>query len=112
MLDSKNPRRYRDSFIPRIGIEWAISEKVDFRGGVYYDPAPTNEDYFSPETVSLNTIAYTLGVSYEPVEGLSLDFSWLNLFGQKESKTYLPDNFAGTYQAITYIPGFGISYTF
>jgi long-chain fatty acid transport protein len=112
LLDSKNPRRYRDSFIPRIGIEWTISEKVVFRGGVYYDPAPTNENYFSPETVSLNTIAYTLGLSYEPVEGLSLDFSWLNLFGQKESKTYLPDNFGGTYQSITYIPGFGLSYTF
>ena len=112
LLDSDNPRKYKDSFIPRIGVEWAISEKVVFRGGMYYDPAPTNEDYFSPETVSLNTFAYTLGLSYEPVEGLSLDFSWANLFGQKETKNYSPDNFGGTYQTITYIPGLGISYTF
>lgn len=112
LLDSKNPRRYRDSFIPRIGIEWAISKKVIFRGGVYYDQTPSNEDYFSPETVSLNTLAYTLGLSIEPVEGLSIDLSFLNLFGLQESRTYLPDNFSGTYESITYIPGLGISYTF
>lgn len=112
LLNSSNPRKYRDSFIPRIGIEWEISKTFIFRGGVYYDPAPTNENYFSPETVSLNTLAYTLGLSIQPVDGLSIDLSFLNLFGMEDSKTYLPDNFGGTYEAITYIPGLGISYTF
>lgn len=112
LLDSKNPRRYKDSFIPRIGVEWKVSKVIVLRGGLYYDAAPTNEDYFSPETVGLNTLAYTLGLSVQPVEGLSIDVSWLNLFGQKSEKNYEPDNFGGTYQAITYIPGLGISYTF
>ena len=79
---------------------------------MYYDTAPTNKNYFSPETVSLNTLAYTLGLSIQPVEGLSIDLSWLNLFGEKSTKNYSPDNFGGTYQAITVIPGLGISYTF
>ena len=83
-----------------------------FRGGFYYDQSPTNEKYFSPETVSLDQVAYTLGLSVEPVEGLSIDVSWLNLFGLQDEWTYLPDNFGGTYSSITYIPGLGISYTF
>ena len=112
LLDSKSPRRYKDSFIPRIGIEWKVSKVIVLRGGLYYDAAPTNEDYFSPETVGLNTLAYTLGLSVQPVEGLSIDVSWLNLFGQKSEKNYEPDNFGGTYQTISYIPGLGISYTF
>lgn len=112
LLDSKNPRRYKDSFIPRLGIEWVISEKFIFRGGLYYDTSPANDDYFSPETVSMNTLAYTLGLSIEPVEGLSIDLSWLNLFGLEDSRAYLPDNFNGSYSTITYIPGLGISYTF
>lgn len=112
LLNSSSPRKYKDSFIPRIGVEWEISKVFTFRGGVYYDQAPTNVDYFSPETVSLNTIAYTLGLSITPAKGLSIDLSWLNLFGTKESRTYQPDNFGGTYEVITYIPGLGISYTF
>jgi long-chain fatty acid transport protein len=112
LLNSANPRRYRDSFIPRVGVEWAINDMFVFRGGFYYDQSPTNEKYFSPETVSLNQVAYTLGLSVMPVEGLSIDVSWLNLFGLQDERTYLPDNFGGTYTSITYIPGLGISYTF
>jgi long-chain fatty acid transport protein len=83
-----------------------------FRGGVYYDQTPTNEDYFSPETVSLDQLVYTLGLSIAPVEGLSIDVSWLQLFGLQDSKTYLPDNFGGSYESMSYIPGLGVSYTF
>ena len=112
LLDSDNPRKYRDSFIPRIAVEWKTSKIITLRGGFYYDTAPTNENYFSPETISLNTLAYTLGMSITPVEGLSIDISWLNLFGRKSTMDYEPDNFGGTYQTITFIPGLGISYTF
>jgi long-chain fatty acid transport protein len=112
LLNSDNPRRYRDSFIPRIGVEWEINEMFVFRGGFYYDKTPTNEDYFSPETVSLDQVVYTLGLSIAPVEGLSIDVSWLQLFGLQASKTYLPDNFGGSYESMSYIPGLGVSYTF
>lgn len=112
LLDSKNPRNYSLTFIPRLGFEYAISKSVIFRFGGYYDPTPTDPNYFSPETVSLNTIAYTLGLSIKPVDGLSIDLSWLQLFGQKSEKTYSPDNFEGTYQTATIAPGLGISYSF
>ncbi len=112
LLNSSNPRLYKDSFIPRIGVQWDVNKIFTLRGGLYYDPAPTHKDYFSPETVSLNSVAYTLGLSIMPVEGLSIDISWLNLFGQKSTMNYSPDNFEGVYQTITYIPGLGLSYTF
>ncbi len=112
LLNSANPRLYKDSFIPRLGIQYDINKTIIVRGGVYYDPTPTNADYFSPETVSLNNIAYTLGLSIMPVEGLSIDISWLQLFGQKAEKNYSPDNFGGTYQSTAIVPGLGISYSF
>ncbi len=112
LLDSDNPRLYKDTFIPRLGIEYDASELIKVRGGFYYDPTPTNADYFSPETVSLNNIAYTLGLSIMPVEGLSIDISWLQLFGQKAEKNYSPDNFKGTYKNTAIVPGIGISYSF
>ena len=110
--DSRNPREYSNSFIPRLGAEYKISDTFIARAGIYYDKTPTNEDYFSPETVSLDQIAFTLGLSIMPVEGLSIDLSYLQLEGLESDKKYTPDNFEGTYKTRAFIPGLGISYNF
>ncbi len=112
LLDSDNPRKYRDTFIPRIGIQYAFSEKFEIRGGAYYDTSPASDNYFTPETVTLNTFAYTLGFSWNPSKHFSLDFSFLQTFGLKSDKTYKPDNFGGTYQTSALVPGLGLSYKF
>jgi len=112
LLSSNNPREYKDTFIPRIGIQYDMMDNLQLRAGAYYDTSPTNSDYFTPETVSLNTFAYTLGLSYSPIDMLSIDLSFLQLFGQKSDMAYTPDNFEGTYQTITYIPGLGVSLRF
>lgn len=112
LLNSSNPRKYKDSFVPRVGIQYDVMDNLQLRAGAYYDSSPTNSEYFTPETVSLNTFAYTLGLSYEPVEMLSIDVSFLQLFGQESEMNYAPENFKGTYQTITYIPGLGVSLNF
>ncbi|MCK4639667.1 MAG: outer membrane protein transport protein, partial [Bacteroidales bacterium] len=109
LLNSANPREYKDSWIIRIGGQYKLNDKLTFRAGGYYDPTPTNEKYFNPETVSLNTIGLTLGLSYQPIENLSIDLSYLHLLGQEAEKAYEPDNFSGTYKTQTAIPGIGIS---
>lgn len=111
-LGSVNPRKYHDTFIGRIGGQYTMNEKFTFRAGVYYDPSPTHDDYFTPETVSLNTVAWTLGMSWVPVENLSIDLSYLQLHGLETEKNYLPGGFGGTYKVLTMIPGLGVSYNF
>jgi long-chain fatty acid transport protein len=111
-LNSQNPREYKDSWIPRIGAQYKMNDLFTFRAGVYYDPSPANEDYFTPETVSLNTIAFTLGATITPVKGLEIDLSYLELHGLEGERNYSPDNFAGTYKTMTFIPGIGLSYRF
>jgi len=81
LLDSSNPREYSDTFIPRLGLEYQLNQMFVFRGGTYYDPTPTNEKYFSPETVSLDTYAFTLGSSVHINEKLSVDLRYLQTFG-------------------------------
>lgn len=112
LLDSKSPRMYHNAFIPRVGFEYAFSEKFQLRVGAYYDASPTNPNYFTPETVSLNTAALTAGFSWYPVKNLGIDFSVLQLFGQQSQKNYAPSNFGGTYKTSTTAPGIGISYSF
>ncbi|GAB4310775.1 MAG: outer membrane protein transport protein [Bacteroidales bacterium] len=112
LTDSRNPREYSDRVIYRLGGAYKISDKLCVRAGVYYDQTPTNENFFTPETVSLNTLAFTLGLSYRPVEGLSIDLSYLQLEGLEDDRYYTPDNFGGTYRARTFVPGIGVSYSF
>jgi long-chain fatty acid transport protein len=112
LLNSTNPREYKDTWIPRLGAQFILNKMFTFRAGAYYDTSPANEKYFTPETVTLNTIAFTLGATITPVKGLEIDLSYLELHGLQSDKNYEPANFKGTYKTITAIPGIGISYRF
>lgn len=112
LLNSDNPRLYKDSWITRLGGQYKLNDKIVLRAGAYYDPSPTNKNYFNPETVSLNTIAWTLGMTITPVKNLDIDLSYLQLHGQESEKSYDPANFSGIYKTITVIPGIGVSYSF
>jgi len=112
LLNSVNPRKYSNTVITRIGGEYKFNEKWTFRAGAYYDPSPTNDDYFNPETVSLNTLAFTLGATYTYDEHWLFTFSYLQTNGLETKKSYIPNNFSGTYQTVAYIPGIGIRYRF
>jgi long-chain fatty acid transport protein len=111
-LNSDNPRLYSNSLIARIGAEYKVSDILTIRGGMYYDPTPTNEDYFTPETPSLNTIGLSLGVSIYPAENFAVELSYLHLETSEEIKSYQPDNFTGAYKSRTAIPGVGLRYNF
>ncbi len=112
LLDNENPRNYKDTWIPRIGAQYKLNEVFTFRAGAYYDSSPADPEYFTPETVTLNTVAFTLGATITPVEGLDIDLSYLELHGLEADKSYAPANFSGTYKTMTFIPGIGLSYRF
>ncbi len=112
LLNNDNPRNYKDTWIPRIGAQYKLNDMFTFRAGAYYDSSPADEKYFTPETVTLNTIAFTLGATITPVKGLEIDLSYLELHGLEAEKSYEPANFSGTYKTMTFIPGIGLSYRF
>jgi long-chain fatty acid transport protein len=112
LADSRNPREYSDKMIIRLGAQYTANEKYQFRFGGYFDPSPVNSNYFSPETPSLNSIGLTAGLTYCPIKNLALDLSFLFISGQKGERSYLPDNFSGTYKTYSYIPGIGLTFNF
>ncbi|MDO9511720.1 MAG: outer membrane protein transport protein [Bacteroidales bacterium] len=112
LLNSSNPRMYESKIIPRIGIQYNVSDKLQLRAGGYYDPTPANSDYFTPETVTLNTIAFTAGLTYIPVRNLEIDVAFLQTLGQETDMNYTPGNFGGKYKSASSIPGLGITYKF
>ncbi|MCF8366972.1 MAG: outer membrane protein transport protein, partial [Bacteroidales bacterium] len=115
LLNSSNPREYSNTMIFRLGGEYIINDMITVRAGAYYDPTPTNEDYFTPETPSLTTYGLSFGFTIRPTENLAIDLSYLHLETQQATKGYNdPDgtNFTGDYKTRTMIPGIGISYNF
>lgn len=112
LLNSSNPREYSNTMIFRLGAEYEMSDLLTFRAGAYYDPTPTNEDYFTPETPSLNTFGLSFGLTIRPTENLAIDLSYLHLETQKDTRSYKPEFFTGEYKTRTMIPGIGVSYNF
>lgn len=111
LQDSRSPREYSSKLIVRTGGQYRINEGLFVRAGAYYDPSPVNDQYFSPETPSLDNLAFTGGVSFLPLPNLSIDASLLFIIGLEENKYFSPENFGGTYKSRVIIPGLGISYS-
>ncbi len=110
LADSESPREYSNTLIIRAGAEYRLRENLFLRGGTYYDPSPVNDQLFSPETPSLDNLAFTAGLSFLPNARLSIDVSLLYIMGLEDDKVFAPENFGGTYQSRVIIPGLGISY--
>lgn len=112
LLNSSNPRLYSNKMIFRLSGEYVINDMITVRAGAYYDPTPTNKDYFNPETPSLNTYGLSCGLTIKPTQHLAIDLSYLHLETQEATKSYSPEFFTGNYKTRTMIPGIGISYNF
>jgi long-chain fatty acid transport protein len=110
--DSYNARDFDNTMIYRLGAEYSLNEKDQFRAGIYYDSTPIPEDRLTPETPGTNKIRMSLGFGYKINDKLSLDASLLYIHGEKREDGYEPTNFYGTYYTNAIIPGIGLNYSF
>lgn len=110
-LNDTSPREYSNTLIVRAGGQYRLNDAFYLRAGAYYDPSPVNEIYFSPETPSLDNLAFTGGLSFLPMQNLSIDLSLLFILGLEGERKFAPANFGGTYKSRVMIPGLGISYS-
>lgn len=122
------PKKYKNSAIFRVGTEFAATKRLDVRFGSYFDQSPVDADYLNPETPSMNKLGLTAGLSFRPLEKLSIDFafSYVTGFGRDGSYTDeymllkslpLPESdksrtFEGHYNIYALMPSIGISYAF
>lgn len=112
LADSENARNYENTLIVRLGTEYALSDKWQFRVGAYYDPTPIPENYLTPETPGTNKLGLSAGLSWMIIDKLSFDASLLYIHGQKREDGYQDANFYGTYYTNAILPGFGLTYAF
>lgn len=113
------PKNYKNSRIYRLGAQFAATNRLDVRLGTYFDESPVKDDFLNPETPSMNKLGITAGLSFRPLESLSVDFafSYVTGFGRDGSYTDLdlmgnPRTFGGHYNVYAITPSIGIAYAF
>lgn len=79
--DLNADKKYKNFRIYRICGQFAATNRLDVRLGAYFDESPVKDDYLNPETPSMNKLGLTAGLSFRPLESLSVDFSFSYVTG-------------------------------
>lgn len=117
--DIKAPKEYKNTRIYRLGTQFAATNRLDVRFGAYFDESPVKDDYLNPETPSMNKLGLTTGLSFRPLESLSVDFAFSYVTGFGRDGSYTDKDllgkervFDGHYNVYAITPSIGISYAF
>lgn len=109
-------KNYENSYVVRLGGQYALCNKMDLRAGVYFDTTPIQEDYYNPETPGMNKLGISAGISYRPMNHLSIDAAFLTIQGLGKDGIYpataFSPEFKGSYKSTAYVPSIGVSYSF
>lgn len=125
--DSREPRHYRNTFIVKIGGEYDVSELLTVRAGLSFDQTPISDSLYTPETPDNHKLGASVGVSVSPTDWLTIDGSFVYLYGIEEDFSYEPstevsslyqkhpydDNaFRGKMKTDVLLPGLGVTMKF
>jgi len=97
-LNSRGLRLWENSYVFRLGAEYAATERIALRGGFFYDQTPIPDNTFDPTIPNADLYALTIGAGYK-WQATSVDIAYLLGFYEKRainSSTIVPDNVAGT----------------
>jgi len=118
-LNSPGVRLWKNSYVFRIGAEYAATDRIALRGGFFYDQTPIPKETFDPTIPNADRYAMTTGAGYR-WEATSVDIAYLFGFYEKRAingGTINPDNLAGTttfgsYSTIAQVLVLSVTYRF
>ncbi|MDH6343235.1 long-chain fatty acid transport protein [Parabacteroides sp. PFB2-12] len=110
---------YQNTRIYRLGGQYAATDRFDLRLGAYYDESPVKDDYLNPETPSMDKLGVTAGMSFRPLQSLSIDLGLAYVTGFGRDGSYPmpnkldPNNtFSGHYEVSAFTLSLGVGYSF
>lgn len=84
---------YRNAMTYHIGAEYNLTHRLDLRAGLMIDTSPCNTDFYNPETPGMTKIEPSVGLSFRPVKGLSIDVAFMYVHGCGATGTGQYDDF-------------------
>jgi long-chain fatty acid transport protein len=112
LKDIHSARMYQNSFIYRIGAQYALKERWTVRLGAYFDSSPVKDGYLTPETPDANKIGITAGATFHITKMIHVDASLLYIEGMKRTDTNLETDFGGTFKSKAVVPGISLEWNF
>jgi long-chain fatty acid transport protein len=97
-LNQRGLRDWKNSYVFRLGAEYAATDRIALRGGFFYDQTPIPDHTFDPTIPNADLYALTTGLGYR-WEATSVDLAYLFGFYEKRAinaSTSDPNNLAGT----------------
>lgn len=109
--NSVSPKNYEDTYIIRLGGEYAIDD-LKLRAGYLFDRSPVLPAYVEPLLPDANRNGFNIGAGYQITKELSVDVSYLFLkFDQRKAEN-TAIQFDGTYNMSANLFGIDIGYSF
>ncbi|MBI5464061.1 MAG: porin [Ignavibacteriales bacterium] len=104
------PRKYKDSFILRVGAEYTMG-KLQLRCGYLYDKSPVPTAYVEPQLPDANRNGFNVGLGFKMGNSMTLDLAYLYLPFDERKVTNAANGFNGTYKSIANLFGANIGFS-
>lgn len=120
-FDQHLTKKYRDSWTFHLGGEYNLTDRFDIRAGLMVDTSPVDKNHYNPETPGMTKIEPSVGLSFRPINRLSIDASFLYVAGlgaDNRSCSYTDmltgqeERFTADYKVNAFIPSIGVTYSF
>ena len=83
-FNSPGLRLWKNSYVFRLGAEYAATDRLALRGGFFYDQTPIPDKTFDPTIPNADLYALTTGLGYK-WESTSVDVAYLFGFYEKRA---------------------------
>src|SRR5213594_1693940 len=83
-FNSPGLRLWKNSYVFRLGAEYAATDRIALRGGFFYDQTPIPKETFDPTIPNADLYALTTGLGYK-WEATSVDIAYLFGFYEKRA---------------------------
>lgn len=80
-------KNYKNSWCFSLGAMYEVTRRFDVRAGLMIDTSPVNKEFYNPETPGMTKIEPTCGLSFRPVQSLSIDFGFMYVIGLGSGNT-------------------------
>lgn len=120
-FDQHIVKNYSNAWCFHLGAQYALTYRFDIRAGLMVDTTPVNDDHYNPETPGMTKIEPSVGLSFRPIDRLSIDLSMLYVagLGANGVKCGYDDlllqkqmEFKADYRVHAFAPAIGIAYSF
>jgi long-chain fatty acid transport protein len=112
LQDISSPRKYKNTFTYRFGLNYAFSEVFAIMLGGIWDNSPVQDGYVTPDLPDARRKAITGGIFYRPIDKLTISAAVEYLTTEPRNANFAHENFSGTYQTKAITPGLGITFDF